>query len=87
MEDFLANRYQSLDLNELYVNGLQLMQEFQKVGLLLFLIFINDLSNELSSNPRLFSDDTSLFSVVRDPNLSASALNNDLQKINDWAYQ
>ena len=53
----------------------------------MFLIYINDLSVELSSNPRLFADDTSLFSVVSDTNLSANALNNDLLKINIWAYQ
>ena len=54
---------------------------------LLFLIYINDLSHELSSNSRLFADDTSLFSVVWDTNLSANALNNDLLKINNRTYQ
>ena len=48
------------------------------LGPLLFLIYINDLSKELSSNPRLYSDDTSLLSVIRDTNLSADALSNDL---------
>ena len=57
------------------------------IGPLLFLIFINDLSNELSSNHRLFADDASLFSVVRDTNLSANTLNNDLPKINNSAHQ
>ena len=51
------------------------------LGLLLFLIYINDLSNELSSNLRLFADDTSLFLVVQGTNLSATALNNDLNKL------
>ena len=48
------------------------------LGPLLFLIYINDLSKELSSNPRLYSDDTSFLSVIRDTNLSADALSNDL---------
>ena len=51
--------------------------------LLWFFIYINDLSKELSSNPRLFADDTSLFSVVWNANLSANALNNDLLKTNN----
>ena len=34
-----------------------------------------------------FADGTSLFSVVRDTNLSVNALNNDLLKVNNWAYQ
>ena len=32
---------------------------------LLFLIYLNDLSGNLASNPKLFPDDTSLFSVVK----------------------
>ena len=47
----------------------------------------NDLSHDLSSNPKLFADDTSLFSVVHDKNTSANELNNDLPKIRNWAYQ
>ena len=43
--------------------------------------------NQLSSNPRLFADDTPLFSVIWDTNLSAKVLNNDLLKINNWTYQ
>ena len=51
------------------------------------MIYINDLSDDLSSNPKLFADDTSLFSVVHDKNVSANELNNDLRKISNWAYQ
>ena len=57
------------------------------LGPLFFLIYINDLSDDLSSNPKLFVDDTSLFSVVHDKNISAKELNNDLQKISNWVYQ
>ena len=35
-------------------------------GPLLLLIYINDLSQNLASNPKLFADDTSLFYVVKD---------------------
>ena len=38
------------------------------LGRLLFLICINDSSNNLGSNPKLFADDTSLFWVVHDIN-------------------
>ena len=37
---------------------------------LLFLVYINDLLNGLKSNPKLFADDTSLFSVIHDVNSS-----------------
>ena len=57
------------------------------LGPLFFLIFINDLSSNLVSNPKLFADDTSLFSVVQDITLSAKNLNDDLKKINKWVFQ
>ena len=41
----------------------------------------------LSSNAKLFADDTSLFSVVHYINTSAIELNSDLKKISDWAFQ
>ena len=38
---------------------------------LLFKIYINDLPDNLVSNPKLFADDTSLLSTVTDPNAGA----------------
>ena len=52
-----------------------------------FLVYINDLPTCLSSNPKLFAGDTSLFSVFHDRNTSANELNNDLLKIRSWTYQ
>ena len=57
------------------------------LGPLLFLIYISDLSEGLSSNAKLFADDASLFIVVHDSNTSALELNSDLAKINRWAFQ
>ena len=56
------------------------------MGPLLFLIYINDLPNELKSNAKLFADDTSFFTVVNDKNDSANILNNYLQSISTWTY-
>ena len=36
------------------------------IGPLLFLIYINDLPDGLSSNAKIFADDTFLFSVLHD---------------------
>ena len=41
-------------------------------------MYINDLPNELKSNVKLFADDTSLFTIVKDKNESANVLVNDL---------
>ena len=54
---------------------------------LLFLVYINELPEGLTTNAKLFADDTSLFSVVYDSTLSSVSLNNDLLKISQWAYQ
>ena len=43
------------------------------LGPFLFLIYINDLADELSSNAKLFADETSLFSVAH--NRDSSELN------------
>ena len=56
-------------------------------GPLLFFIYINDLSENLVSNLKLSADDTSLFSVIFDKDLSAKNLNDDLNRINNWAFQ
>ena len=47
------------------------------LGPLLFLIYINDLSDGLKSECKLFADDTFLFSVVNDISALASDLNED----------
>ena len=52
------------------------------LGPLLFFIYINDLSDGLSTNGRLYADDVSLFSVVDNIKLSVTNLNSDLSKIN-----
>ena len=42
--------------------------------------------NGLKSNVKLFEDDTSLFSVVKSKEESASDLTNELDTISKWAY-
>ena len=51
------------------------------VGPLLFLIYIGNLADGLSSNAKLFADDTSLFSVIYDSLITTSQLNSDLPRI------
>ena len=57
------------------------------LGPLLFLIYINDISDNLESLVKVLADDTSLFSTVHDPSKSAKLINDDLQKISDWAFK
>ena len=55
------------------------------LGPLLFLIFINDIVQDIQSNIRLFADDTSLYIKVDHPISAADALNSDISKISNWA--
>ena len=56
------------------------------LGPLFFLIYINDLLLGLTTNVKIFSDNTSLFSFVNNASVSASRLNSDLVKIGNWVF-
>ena len=89
LSDFLRNRKQRVTLNgqsSSVTNVNAGVPQESILGPLLFLIYINDLSDGLSSNAKLFADDNSLLSVVHYINASAIVLNKDLEKINDWAF-
>ena len=58
------------------------------LGPLLFLIYINHITNAVqSSEIRLFADDTILYLFVDNPVACAAALNNDLERIGNWALE
>ena len=54
------------------------------LGPLLFLIYIDDLSNDLSSNFKLLANDTSLLNSIQ---ISAVTLSEDLNAITNWVFQ
>ena len=90
LTDFLCNRKQRVVLN-----GQNWYWADIKAGVpqgsiirpLFFLVYINSLTENLHSNPKPFADDTSLFSIITDEALSHSYLNDELKKLNDWAYK
>ena len=57
------------------------------LGPRLFLIYINDLSDDLSTTAKLFADHTSIFFIEQIVNTFASHLSKDLSKIRNWAFQ
>ena len=90
IESFLSGRYQRVLLNgqaSSWSPVLAGVPQGSILGPLFFLIYINDLSHNLSSTVKLFADDTSVFSIVHDIDSSTKQLNDDLKKISDWAYQ
>ena len=85
---FLKNRKQRVVLNgqTSWTNILAGVPQGSILGPLFFLIYINDVSDDFSSNPKLFADDVFIFSVIRDKSTSSKELNNDLRKISNRAY-
>ena len=88
--DFLRNRKQRVLLNGQVSDWSDIRGGAPQISILgpfLFLIYINDSSEGLSSNAKLFADDMSLFSLIHDRITSALELNSNLAKINRWPFQ
>ena len=71
---FLNDRQQRVVLNGQLSNWtpiLAVVLQGSILGPLLFLIYVNDLPDNLNSLIKLFADETSLFSTAYDPNHSA----------------
>ena len=90
LTDFLKSRKQKVVLNgqnSSWRDVLAAVLRGSTLDPLLFLIYINDLSDGLHCNPKLFSDDTSLFATVQNIKKATNDLKNDLIKIMKWAFR
>ena len=90
IKDFLANRQQRVVLNgksSCWSSITAGVPQGSVLGPLFFLTYINDLVDNISSEAKLFADDTSLFTVVYDVDIAANKLNSDLEIISTWAFQ
>ena len=89
-QNYLNNRKQRVVLNGSYSSYKTVesgVPQGSVLGPLLFLIYINDLERDVKSNIKFFADDTMLFSIVKDPAISANDLNHGLNTIHQWAQQ
>ena len=86
--DYLLNRQQCVVLpgakSEFRVIGSGVPQG-SILGPLLFLLYINDIVQEIQSTIKLFADDTSLYLVVDHPDNTARTLQSDIDKITRWS--
>ena len=90
LKSYLSDRKQRVVLNGMesdWGNINSGVPQGSVLGPLLFLIYINDLENGIISSIKFFADDTSLFSIVKNPITSATNINNDLKRISLWAVQ
>ena len=77
-ENYLSGRLQRVVLNGQTYSWRPVLAGVLQgsiLGPLLFLIYINDLPDELKSNAKLFAENISLFFIVKVENESANALN------------
>ena len=81
---FLSDRHERVVLNDPSSKWSHIkagVPQGSILGPLLFLVYINDLPAGLTASAKLFADNTSLFSVVRDSVVFTEFLNDDLLKI------
>ena len=87
-ESYLTNRSQTViihDNHSLKSNINIGVSQGSSLGPRLFLIYIHDLPNCLSSTPRLFADDTCILVKADTLNeLEYNCLNSELAKVNSW---
>ena len=84
LKDYLHGRQQRLVLNGQTSDWRKInsgVPQGSVLGPLLFLIFINDLPDGITSLCKNFADDTSLLSKVYDIDISAKELDSDLENI------
>ena len=89
-ENYLTNRKQRVVLNGAsadYDDIKSGVPQGSVLGPLLFLIYINDMEENIKSQIRFLADDTMLFSVVKDRAITANELNQGLVTISQWAQQ
>ena len=73
-QNYLSNRKQRVVLNGSHSDYSVIesgVPQGSVLGPLLFLIYINDLERNIKSKIKFFADDTMLFSLVKDPEISA----------------
>ena len=52
-----------------------------------YFIYINDVTENLQSSPKLFADITFLFTIINDPNATTKQPYEELNKINEWTFR
>ena len=78
LSDFLKDRKQRVTLNgQVYLwTGVNAgVPQVSILGHLLFLVYINDLADSLSSNVKLFADDITIFSVIHNLKVITTKVN------------
>ena len=55
------------------------------LGPILFIIYINDISTNITSTVKIFADDTKIYRTINDPYKDVPSLQLDPNRLSDWA--
>ena len=87
-ESYLSNRRQIVVVDGVKSTETNIcagVPQGSRLGPILFIIYINDIVENLKSEILIFADDCSLMVSAEDPSQSTKILNDDLETISKWA--
>jgi hypothetical protein len=90
LKSYLSDRFQRVVIKGQFSEWIKILAGVPQgsiLGPLLFLIYIDDIINDIESNIFLFADDTSLVERITDPVLTFEQINRDLTKLHNWSQQ
>ena len=89
-ENYIFNRHQRVTLNGSESSWRSIsagVPQGSVLGPLLFLVYINDLTENIKSQMRLFADDSSIFTPVKNVIDTHEQLVKDLETVSTWGHQ
>ena len=87
VQDFLSNRVQQVNVNGTKSDRAKVISGIPQgsvLGPILFVLYINDLPNNISSDVFMFADDTKVFRII-ERHEDQTLLQDDLDKLSAWS--
>ena len=89
IDDFLTNRKQAVTINNVISNQRHVTSGIPQgsvLGPILFIVYINDLPDQIKSFIKIFADDTKLFNTIANLR-DISAIQQDLDALYNWSVK